>query len=56
MKTNNVTISGIVAYIGGAAFILLLISVFASCSSPRYYTRTHDGCQQSQGFAGYGNK
>ena len=27
-----------------------------SCASPRWYTRTHSGCQQSQGFAGYGSR
>lgn len=37
------------------AAAMFLISI-SSCSSSRYYARTHDGCQASQGFSGYGNR
>lgn len=36
------------------ALISLAVS-FSSCSAS-WYSRQHDGCQQSQGYIGYGNR
>lgn len=45
-------ISGFLLAIVGVCAMLLL----SSCSTGKWYVRSHDGCQSSQGMAGYGNK
>ena len=53
---KNVTISGVVAFVTGAFFTLLLICCFASCAASRpakWYPKLHGGCQSSQGMPGY---
>jgi hypothetical protein len=50
---KNVSISGVIAFLTGALIMLFFIICFASCATPKWYARTHDGCQSSQGMAGY---
>jgi hypothetical protein len=53
---KNLSISALIVFIAGGLFAILIISCLASCATPKWYARTHDGCQSSQGMAGYGNK
>lgn len=42
-----------------ALYLIIILSILvllSSCSSGRWYGKSHDGCQQSSGFAGYGNR
>lgn len=54
MKTINA--STFRAFIVSAMFVILIIAAFSSCSAPHWYKATNDGCQSSQGMAGYGNR
>lgn len=38
-------------------FIISIVVLLTSCSTTKHwYSKSHDGCQQSSGFSGYGNK
>lgn len=40
-----------------ASLVFMLIVLMTSCTAQRkWYKATGDGCRQSAGFAGYGNK
>lgn len=55
MKKSNVVVNMIVMYVIGLSVLFFVLS-FASCSAPHWYKATGDGCRQSAGFAGFGNK
>lgn len=53
---KSINAAAIYSFVTGALFVLLLIVVFSSCSTPHWYKAVNDGCQSSQGMGGYGNR